>query len=101
MVIVPVSSFSRFESSLAKVDLPLPLAPSSAMRSSWSRLGRLGAETVHERLHVLAGRFLLRAVLLLLHSLLGALPFELVVPAPPEGDFLLVKVDNRGDRTVQ
>ena len=35
-VIVPVSGFSRPASSLAKVDLPLPLAPSSAMRSSAS-----------------------------------------------------------------
>ena len=63
-----------------------------------ARLGGLGAEAVDEGLHVLALGLLLDAALLLQLALLATLPLELVVAAAPEGELLLVEMDDRVDR---
>ena len=65
------------------------------------RLRGLGAEAVDEGLHVLARGFLLDAALLLQLALLGALALELVVAAAPEGQLLLVEMDDRVDGAVE
>ena len=51
--------------------------------------------------HVLARGFLLDAALFLQLGLLGALALELVVAAAPEGQLLLVEMDDRVDGAVE
>ena len=70
-------------------------------RLGLARLGRLGAEAVDEGLQVFAGRLLLDAALLLQLGLLGALALELVVAAAPEGQLLLVEMDDGVDGAVE